>query len=144
MSALELNDWSQNREAQLAYSYERFGQAKIFVFRKWCEMAAERQTLQPSDLSGSCKYGSLFINQVFGGSIRGHYEHQYNMIGGRIVDLSHDALDVGKISNPYLHEPDYFTIPERLKALNNCLPRVSGWSTQFLAEVEDAHNSTQR
>jgi hypothetical protein len=38
------------------------------------------------------------MNQVFGGSICGHYEHQYNVIGGRIVDLSHDAIDVGRIT----------------------------------------------
>lgn len=134
-----MTDWTINREAQLAYSYERFGQAKVFVFRKWCELTVERHAFTPSDLSGSCKYGSLFMNQVFGGSIRGHYEHQYNMIGGRIVDLSHDAMDVGKIINPYLHEPSFFDIPERQASLDNCLPRVAGWAVQFLAEIEDAH-----
>ncbi|MGZ4978496.1 MAG: transcriptional regulator, partial [Methylobacter sp.] len=97
-----MTDWTIDREARLAYSYERFAQAKVFVFRKWCEQAAERGALAPSDLSGSCKYGSLFMNQVFGGTICGHYEHQYNVIGGRIVDLSHDAIDVGRITNPYL------------------------------------------
>lgn len=134
-----MTDWAKNREAQLAYSYAHFGQAKVFVFRKWCELATERQACAPSDLSGSCKYGSLFMNQVFGGSIRGHYEHQYNMIGGRIVDLSHDAIDVGKIINPYLHEPDFFAIPERQASLDNCLPRASSWAIQFLAEIEDEH-----
>lgn len=130
-----MTDWTENQQAQLAYSYARFAQAKVFVFRKWCELAAERHACPPSDLSGSCKYGSLFMNQVFGGSIRGHYEHQYNMIEGRIVDLSHDAFDVGRIINPYLHEPDYFAIPERQDALDNCLPRVACWVAQFLAEI---------
>ncbi len=64
-----MTDWTVEREAQLAYSYERFAQAKVFVFRKWCETAAERHALTPTDLSGSCKYGSLFMNQVFGGTI---------------------------------------------------------------------------
>lgn len=132
----ELTDWTVDRKSQLDYSYERFALAKIFVFRKWCEQAAERQVLAPIDLSGSCKYGSLFINQVFGGSICGHYEHQYNLIGGRIVDLSHDALDVGRIINPYLHEPDYFSIPEKRASLNSCLPRVERWVVQFLLEIE--------
>ena len=134
-----MTDWTLDRQAQLAYSYARFGQAKVFVFRKWCELAAERQACPPGDLSGSCKYGSLFMNQVFGGSICGHYEHQYNMIQGRIVDLSHDALDVGKIINPYLHEPDYFAIPERQDALDDCLPRVACWVAQFLAEIAGEH-----
>lgn len=131
-----MTDWTIDREAQLAYSYERFAQAKVFVFRKWCERAVERRALTPIDLSGSCKYGSLFMNQVFGGSICGHYEHQYNMIGGRIVDLSHDAIDVGRITNPYLHEPDFFSIPEKQASLDSCLPRVTRWAIQFMEEIE--------
>ncbi|MFU8788120.1 MAG: transcriptional regulator [Methylobacter sp.] len=130
-------DLTVDRQAQIAYSYERFAQAKIFVFRKWCEQAAERGALAPTDLSGSCKYGSLFMNRIFGGIICGHYQHQYNLIGGRIVDLSHDALDVGRLSNPYLHEPDYFDIPEKRISLNACLPRVEGWVIQFIAEISE-------
>jgi hypothetical protein len=42
-------------KAQLAYSYERFVQAKVFVFRKCCEQAADCGALAPTDLSGSCK-----------------------------------------------------------------------------------------
>ena len=80
------------------------------------------------------------MSQVFGGSIRGHYEHQYNLIGGRIVDLSHDAMDVGKIANPYLHEPDFFAIQEKRAQLNQCLPRVAGWVIQSLDEVKNTEN----
>jgi hypothetical protein len=125
-----------DQEAQIAYSYERFALAKVFVFRKWCELAVERRKLLPTDLSGSCKYGSLFMNQVFGGAIHGHYEHQYNIIGGRVVDLSHDAIDVGRMTNPYLHEPDFFAIPKKKASLDDCLPRVKCWVIQFIGEVE--------
>ncbi|PPC91640.1 MAG: transcriptional regulator [Methylobacter sp.] len=121
---------------KLAYSYERFALAKAFFFRKWCELASERKINPPDDLSGACKYGSLFVNLVFGGSICGHYEHQYNVIDGRIVDLSHDALDVGRISAPYLHEPDFFAIPEKQAASAACLLRVEPWAAQFLLELE--------
>jgi hypothetical protein len=127
-------DWTQNQPPLLTYSYERFAQAKVFVFRKWCELAIERHKKIPTDLSGSCKYGSLFMNRVFGGSICGHYQHQYNLIEGRIVDLSHDAIDVGRMRHPYLHEADFFTIPEKQASLNSCLPRVDNWVIQFLAE----------
>jgi hypothetical protein len=130
-----MTDWTVNREAQCDYSYERFAQAKVFVFKKWCERAIERGAITPVDLSGSCKYGSMFMCLVFGGSISGHYEHQYNIIGGRIVDLSHDAFDVGRIKNPYLHEPDFFLIPEKQLAMNSCLPCVNIWVVQFLAEL---------
>lgn len=135
-----MTDWTTEQEAKLAYSYERFGQSKVFVFRKWCELAVERCILEPTDLSGSCKYGSLFMNRVFGGVIHGHYEHQYNIIGGRIVDLSHDAIDVGRIINPYLHEPDFFAIPERQAVLDDCLPRVERWVIQFLVEIAEAQS----
>lgn len=128
-------DWTSTKPAQIDYSYENFALAKAFVFRKWCEQANERQKLPPKDLSGSCKYGSLFMNQLFGGEIHGNYQHQYNIIDGRIVDLSHDALDVGKINNPYLHEPDFFKIPEKHASLNGCLPRVGHWVNQFLDEL---------
>ncbi|MGR9013802.1 MAG: transcriptional regulator [Gammaproteobacteria bacterium] len=137
-----ITDWAVNREAQITYSYERFAQAKVFVFKKWCEKVAERGALAPTDLSGSCKYGSLFMNRIFGGVIRGHYEHQYNIIGGRIVDLSHDAIDVGRIANPYLHEPDFFAIPEKQASLNGCLPRVELWVIQFMAEIEASEISS--
>ncbi len=141
-----MKDWTIDQAPQIAYSYERFAQAKVFVFRKWCEQAVERGARLPTDLSGSCKFGSLFMNQVFGGTICGHYEHQYNMIGGRIVDLSHDAIDVGKIAYPYLHEPDFFNIPEKQASLDKCLPRVNGWVIQFLKEIEisDVHLLTNR
>lgn len=122
--------------AHLHYSYARFALAKEFAFRMWQDFAHERQARAPTDLSGACKYGSLFIQQVFGGEIEGHYQHQFNRIGGRIVDLSHDAADVGAMRDPYLHDPDYFDIPEQRAALQSCLPRVTRWTAAFLAEME--------
>ena len=132
-----MTDWTVDRKAKIAYSYERFAQAKIFVFRKWCDQAKDRGLLPPADLSGSCKYGSLFMNQSFSVA-RYTVIMNINTIssGGRIVDLSHDAIDVGRITNPYLHEPDYFAIPEKRASLNKCLPRVEGWVIEFLAEIE--------
>ncbi|MBS1214584.1 MAG: transcriptional regulator [Proteobacteria bacterium] len=134
-------DWTANREGRLPYSYEGFAQAKVFIFRKWCEHAAERGVQLPVDLSGSCKYGTLFMNRVFGGAIRGHYQHQYNVIGGRIVDLSHDAADVGNMRHPYLHEPEFFAVPEQQATLDCCLPRVDRWVVEFLLEIQAAHGA---
>ena len=131
-------DWTLEHEGRLVYSYEHFALAKTFVFRKWREHAAERQAEIPVDLSAACKYGSLFMNQVFGGSIQGHYQHQYNRIGGRIVDLSHDAADVGRMANPYLHEQEYFAIPELRRSLDICLPRVDIWVAEFMAGLPPA------
>jgi len=123
------------REALMHYNYARFAHAKDFVFRMWCALAIERQQRTPEDLSGACKYGSLFMQQVFGGSIEGHYAHQFNRIDTRVVDLSHDALDVSRMRTPYLHEAEYFNIPEYRIALQACTPRVDNWTLAFLREA---------
>lgn len=75
------------------------------------------------------------MQRVFCGQIEGHYQHQFNRIQGRLVDLSHDALDVGQMRSPYLHEPEYFTIPRVQSQQLACLPRVTDWSERFLAEL---------
>ena len=125
-----------NKLARLDYSYARFTLAKTHVFRMWCNLAIERRVPPPFDLSGSCKYGSLFMQEVFGGEVQSHYAHQYNRIGGRLIDLSHDALDVGSMISPYLHDPDYFEIPEYKEKLLACLPRVRIWVDNFFRTLD--------
>jgi hypothetical protein len=110
---------SSSHPARLPYTYANFADAKVFLFEKWCQLAAERHLVRPADLSGACKYGSLFM-------------HQYNVIDGRLVDLSHDASDVGRMSNPYLHEPEYFDVPEFHAALAKCQPRANSWAVEFV------------
>lgn len=126
-------DWAAPRPAQLPYTYANFARAKVFVFGKWCELAASQHLAVPLDLSGACKYGSLFMQGVFGGELRGHYEHQYNFIAGRLVDLSHDAADVGHMRHPYLHEPEYFAVPELQASLELCVLRTDAWAVEFIA-----------
>jgi hypothetical protein len=125
-------DWTSHREGRVAYSYVSFAAAKSWMFDQWTDFAAERGLARPVDLSGSCKYGSIFVQSVFGGSIRGHFEHQYNFLGGRLVDMSHDALDVGRMRNPYLHEPEYFNIPELQTSLATCVARAERWADEFV------------
>jgi hypothetical protein len=132
MGAMSCIDWTLPRQTGAAYSYAAFAAAKAWFFEQWCALAAERGLSVPNDLSGSCKYGSLFMQAVFGGSIRGHYEHQYNFIDGRVVDLSHDASDVGRMAQPYLHEPAYFLLPSLQASLAGCQPRAERWASEFL------------
>ena len=136
---MPLIDWTTARPAQLPYSYARFAEAKAFFFGKWCDAATDRHESPPHDLSGACKYGSLFMQCVFGGGLRGHYEHQYNFIQGRLVDLSHDAVDVGRMRDPYQHEPTYFDVPELQASLAGCLPRAERWAAEFLAMPRPLH-----
>ena len=131
---MAFTDWTSSRPSRLRYTYENFAHAKLFLFGKWCESAIKRQIAQPTDLSGACKYGSLFMQSVFGGGIRGYFEHQYNFIDGRLVDLSHDAADVGNMNNPYLHESEYFFVPELQVSLAQCLPRSEDWAEEFIEE----------
>jgi len=123
---------------RLPYTDENFKAAKVFVFGKWCEEAVGQPDKVPLDLSGACKYGSLFMQRVFGGAIRGHYEHQYNFIEGQRVDLSHEAQDVARMRHPYRHEPSYFLVPELQASLASCLPRAQRWADEFLAEQSAA------
>jgi hypothetical protein len=127
-------DWTTARVGRLPYSYAYFAKAKLFFYDRWCDPALNPAPLASTDLSGACRYGSIFMQQVFGGAIRGHFEHQYNFINGRLVDLSHDAADVGRMRHPYLHEPDYFLIPELQASLAQCLPRAQLWAQEFLAD----------
>lgn len=129
-------DWTLSRDAKAPYSYAAFAAAKVWFFGRWCDLAEQQGLCTPVDLSGSCKFGSIFMQAVFGGSIRGHFQHQYNFIEGRLVDLSHDAADVGRMRNPYLHEPEYFSIPEVQVSLAGCQVRAEHWATEFLLSLE--------
>ncbi len=106
--------------------------ARTFVYGKWCEFALERGAARPPDLSGSCKYGSLFMRRIYGGIIAGNYQHQYNLIDGRIVDLSQDSADVLALRRPYLHEPELFTTDEHVASMAGCGPRVESWAAEFI------------
>lgn len=70
---------------------------------------------------------------MFGGAIRGQFEHQYNFIDGRLVDLSVDVSDVRRMCYLYLHEPDYFQVPEVQLSLSQCEPRAQRWADEFVA-----------
>ncbi len=127
-------DWTSPRAARRAYTYGAFASAKGWFYLRWSAWSDERGLPPPADLSGSCKYGSLFMQSVYGGGIRGHFAHQYNFIDGRVVDLSHDALDVGRMRQPYLHEPDYFLVPQLQQALAGCAPRALRWAAEFVVD----------
>lgn len=117
-------DWTSPREGRRTCTYGAFASAKCWFFRRWSAWSHDRGLPPPADLSGSCKHGSLFMQSVYGGGIRGQCAHPYNFIDGRVVDLRHDALDVGRMRQPSLHEPAYFLVPELQDALTGCEPRA--------------------
>lgn len=75
-------------------------------------------------LSGAFPCGSRLMRSVFGPSIRSHFQRQHNRIGGCIVDLSHDARDVGRMSRPHRHERGCLQVPDVQSSLSGCLRRA--------------------
>jgi len=110
---------------------ENFTRAKAFVLQKWKERAIERGSKEPVDLSYSCKFGTLFMKKVFGGIVKGNYDHQYNVIDGKIIDLSHDSADVLKLADPYHHHKKFFGSKDHRDSMESCLPRVEQWVEEF-------------
>lgn len=106
--------------------------ARRFVLMKWRERAEECGEALPVDLSRSCKYGSLFMQSVFGGVIAGNYQHQFNIIDECIVDLSDDAADVRALPAPYRLEPELFDTAEHMVSMRGCQQRVDAWAAAFL------------
>jgi hypothetical protein len=132
MDIYELEEWLEDdTDGRVPCTPEAVEAARAFVFAKWKERAAERMEKEPVDLSRSCKFGSLFVKMVFGGHVEGHVDHQYNVVGGEIVDLSADAADVRRLALPYRHDPLFFGNEEHLESLASCFARVEGWAAEF-------------
>jgi len=118
--------------ALLILTAAELGLARQFVFTKWLERAHQRGEAVPVDLSHSCKYGTLFMCTVFGGVIAGNYQHQFNIIDDRIVDLSDTATDVLALLRPYFEEPELFYIAEHRASMKACQPRIDEWVREYL------------
>lgn len=114
---------------------ENIAKAKAFVFQKWQERAAERG-YTVDDLSGACKFSSLFAQTVFGGKIQGNYDHQYVVLDdGHIIDLNDDAGDVRKLSNPHRHDKRFWNNKDHRESMDGCRPRVEAWLSEFEREI---------
>jgi hypothetical protein len=110
--------------------------ARDFLLLKWNERAEERGLPPRRDLSGSCKFSSLFARTVFGAEMRGNQDHQFNILpDGSILDLNADAEDVSGLEAPHHHDPEFWGNPEHLAAMRSCDPRVAAWIEGFSALV---------
>ncbi len=97
-----------------------------FLLARWQERAKECGGPQPTSLSGACKFTSLFTIKVFGGEMRGNYDHQWVELHGEVIDPTNN-VDGGAIE----HDDDFWLNEEHLDALVSCLPRVRNWLKQF-------------
>lgn len=122
---------------------EAVGAAKAFAMRKWTERHEERTAEweralgsrpswpAPEDLSSSCKFTSVFAAAVFGGHVEGNHDHQYAVVGGRVLDLNEDAADVLALDEPYRHDPAFFGSRDHRASMESCYPRVRAWLGEF-------------
>ena len=80
--------------------------AATFAFAKWRERWAEKKAdweksvgspfpeAECDDLSGSCKFTSVFAAVVFDYGIDGNHDHQFAIRKGHVIDLNAGAADV--------------------------------------------------
>lgn len=122
----------------VAYSSDAMKLARDIAFKGHCQRAEERGAAQPADLSGACKFSSMFVKCLFGGIIRGNDRHQFNIIDNLVCDLNADAADVKEMVAEnfavYAHDDVFFANPGHLESLFSCMPRVQSWVERFRAE----------
>ena len=136
---------------------DNIARASDFAMRMWAERTVSRnrdrvaaglpQEPLPTDLSGSCKFTSMFATRVFGGKGRGNEQHQYASVPGYgNLDLNADAADVmamrtdadGSLSlDPCWHHRKFWGNREHREAMASCVPRVDAWMAAFAAELSE-------
>lgn len=127
----------------LEYNSEHFLTAQAFVMNKWLERFNEKKQgweksiggeygeKPPQDLSGSCKFSSLFAATVFGGEVQGNEYHQYCVVGKHVIDLNKDAKDVKDLEDPYYHDDYFFGSKDHMESMKHCKDRVNAWLKEF-------------
>jgi len=130
--------------------------ARAFVMAKWRERARELGLPDPDDLSGSCRFSSMFAQGIFGGELQGNPAHQFVRLDGEVLDLNADARDVRErraeweaaqrkarigrrldgrewhARDPHAHDRRYWWSMENQEALRRCKPRVDSWTREFI------------
>jgi hypothetical protein len=121
--------------------------AREFALSMWRERWAERKAdwesklsspfteNEPADLSGSCKFTSVFAAAVFGGGIDGNYDHQFAVFKGGVIDLNDFASDVTALTDPYRCDTLFFGSKDHMKSMKSCLPRIENWIGSYAAAV---------
>ena len=137
------DDIQEDAEAStyLEPSDQNIARAREFALKKWKERAAERGSPEPSDLSYSCKFTSLFCQKLFGGKIRGSWDHQYIVLDdGAVVDLNIDAEDVKALGDKaHTHDPSFFRGNRDWKdSMNSIKPRVAQWVKEFKSTLNES------
>ena len=127
-----LSSW-QGDATKLEATPENLAKVKEFLLLKWRERATERGRDEPSDLSGACKFGSLFAKAIFGGKVRGNTLHQVVYLADKVIDLTDQSLAT-------FHDRKFFGNKEHRESLMSCIPRVEGWVKEFWLWYQKGNN----
>jgi|PlaIllAssembly_1097288.scaffolds.fasta_scaffold1327671_1 hypothetical protein len=115
---------------------ENIALAKQFVFEKWKERAKEYGHEEPADLQSACKFASIFAQRIFGGQLRGNYDHQWVDLNGQVIDLADYIAD--DMENVYLHDRGFWGNKDHKESMASCEPRVARWVQEFKARYKGA------
>lgn len=117
---------------------ENIAAVRAFCLSKWRERHVEMgwpEADLPADLSNACKFTALFGSVVFGADIAGNYDHVFNSLDGRIIDINADAADVKSLSAPYRLDATFIASPEFHASAASCVDRVEGWIGGFTTDA---------
>ncbi len=103
-----------------------------FLLAAWRARAVELGRPPPDDLSGACKFVSLFVASLTGGGLRGNALHQHAVTpDGAILDPCGVTADVRRMRDaghqPHRHDPAFWGSPDHAASLESALPRVAAW-----------------
>jgi hypothetical protein len=128
---ITLRHLTTNKKPKVALNAHTLNLARDFVLLRWKARAEEYGLIEPHDLSRSCKFSCLFVQDTFGGKIEANEEHCFNKINGIIVDLNEFSIDVLTMDEPYTHDPEFLAEPDFHHSLDSCMERVKGWVKDF-------------
>lgn len=113
---------------------ENIAVVREFCLQKWQERHLENKGGEdeiPQDLSNACKFTALFGSVVFGADIGGNYDHVFNVLDGRIIDINAEAADVKALADPYRHDDMFIGSGDFQDSMDSCVSRVEDWLCVF-------------